>query len=98
MEDPRLDGFELSDFNKSNEIFKELYGKGGIYFFDEIQNISKWEKFIRFLADDKEKIAITGSNASLLSRELGTRLTGRHLRIELFPFSYIIKRNRIFKG
>jgi predicted AAA+ superfamily ATPase len=31
---------------------------------------------------------ITGSNASLLSKELGTRLTGRHLKHELFPFSY----------
>ena len=88
LEDPRLDGFELSDFNKVDEIFKELYGERGIYFFDEIQNIPKWEKFIRSLTDNKEKIVITGSNASLLSRELGTKLTGRHLRIELFPFSY----------
>jgi len=88
LEDPRLEGFELSDFNKSDEVFKELYGPNGVYFFDEIQNILKWEKFIRYLTDNKKKIIITGSNASLLSRELGTRLTGRHLRIELFPFSY----------
>lgn len=88
LEDPRLEGFELTDFDKSDEIFKEAYGEGGTYFFDEIQNVNKWELFIRFLADKKSKIAITGSNASLLSRELGTRLTGRHLSCELFPFSY----------
>ena len=88
LEDPRLEGFELVDFNKADEIFHELYGDGGVYFFDEIQNIEKWEKFIRFLADRKNKIVITGSNASLLSRELGTRLTGRHINYELFPFSY----------
>jgi len=88
LEDPRLDGFELSDFNKADEIFLELYGSGGIYFFDEIQTIDKWEKYIRFLADKKSKILITGSNASLLSKELGTKLTGRHISYELFPFSY----------
>ena len=88
LEDPRLEGFELSDFNKVETVMQELYGKGGVYFFDEIQNIAKWEKFIRYLIDKKEKIVITGSNASLLSRELGTKLTGRHLQIELFPFSF----------
>lgn len=88
LEDPRLEGFSLSDFNKVEEIMKEIYGESGIYFFDEIQNIDKWEKFIRYLIDKKEKIVITGSNASLLSRELGTKLTGRHLQIEMFPFSF----------
>ncbi len=89
LEDPRLEGFGLKDFNKADEIFQELYGTGGTYFFDEIQNIEKWEKHIRFLVDQKNKIMITGSNASLLSRELGTRLTGRHINSELFPFSYL---------
>lgn len=88
FEDPRLEGFELSDFNRLESLMKELYGDGGIYFFDEIHNIEKWEKFIRYLVDKKEKIVITGSNASILSRELGTKLTGRHLQIEMFPFSF----------
>jgi len=88
FEDPRLEGFELLDFNKAETIMKELYGDKGIYFFDEIQNVDKWEKFIRYLIDKKEKIIITGSNASLLSKELGTKLTGRHLQIEMFPFSF----------
>lgn len=88
LEDPRLEGFELSDFNKTETIMKELYGEKGIYFFDEIQNIKGWERFIRYLIDKKEKVVITGSNASLLSRELGTKLTGRHLQLEMFPFSF----------
>jgi len=88
LEDPRLEGFSLSDFNKIEAIMEEMYGKGGIYFFDEIQNIPQWEKYIRYLVDKKEKVVITGSNADLLSRELGTRLTGRNLRYELFPFSF----------
>ena len=88
LEDPRLEGFDLSDFNKIETIMKETYGQKGVYFFDEIQNIDKWEKFIRYLIDKKEKVIITGSNASLLSRELGTKLTGRYLQVELFPFSF----------
>ena len=75
LEDPRLDGFDLSDFNRTEEVIKEIYGEGGVYFFDEIQIIGKWEKFIRYLTYKKEKVVITGSNASLLSVELGTKLT-----------------------
>ena len=88
LEDPRLEGFELSDFNKVEILMNELYEGSGVYFFDEIQNVAKWEKFVRYLIDKKEKVVITGSNASLLSRELGTKLTGRHLQIEMFPFSF----------
>ena len=88
LEDPRLGEFDLNDFNKIEAIMEELYGKGGTYFFDEIQNISQWERYIRYLVDKKEKVVLTGSNAALLSKELGTRLTGRHLNYELFPFSF----------
>ena len=88
LSDPRLQGFEFKQFMWIDKIFKELFGKGGTYFFDEIQDIPEWEKYIRFLVDNKNKVALTGSNASMLSRELGTKLTGRHLTTELFPFSY----------
>jgi predicted AAA+ superfamily ATPase len=76
------------DFNKVELLMKEMYGKTGVYFFDEIQNVDKWEKFIRYLIDKKERIVLTGSNASLLSKEWGTKLTGRHLQAEMFPFSF----------
>ena len=88
IEDPRLGGFQLSDLNKVELIMEELYGKGGTYFFDEIQNVPQWERFIRYLVDKKEKVVLTGSNASLLSKVLGARLTGRYTRYELFPFSF----------
>ncbi len=89
LEDPRLGGFDFSDFNKVESIMKELYGEGGVYFFDEIQNVPEWERFVRYLVDKKERVVLTGSNASILSKELGTKLTGRHLSIELFPFSFL---------
>src|SRR3989344_3452722 len=89
LEDTRLEDFKLDDFNRVDQIFQELYSPNGTYFFDEIQNIEKWEKFIRFLVDRKKEVVITGSNASLLSKELGTKLTGRHINYELFPFSYL---------
>jgi predicted AAA+ superfamily ATPase len=85
FEDTRIFGFEVSDFPKLAEII----GNDTLtYIFDEIQNVEGWELFIRNLHDQGKKIIITGSNASLLSRELGTKLTGRHINHELFPFSY----------
>lgn len=85
FEDSRLAGFDLSDFERLEEIFKKVYGKTDYYFFDEIQLVDRWEFYIRRLLDQNKYIFITGSNASLLSRELGTKLTGRNLRYELFP-------------
>lgn len=59
-----------------------------VLFFDEIQIIEGWELYIRQKLDQQYQVIITGSNASLLSVELGTKLTGRHITKELFPFSY----------
>lgn len=88
FDDPRLINFEVTDFQRLDDVFLEEYGNSRYYFFDEIQNVQKWELFVRMLLDKKRHVVITGSNASLLSKELGTRLTGRHLRYELFPFSF----------
>ena len=88
FEDSRLIGFEPADFEKLNQIMAEEYGSSKFYIFDEIQNIKGWEVFVRSMLDKGNQFFITGSNASLLSRELGTRLTGRHINIELFPFSF----------
>ncbi len=85
FEDSRIYGFEVRDFQKLDAV---MPAASEAYFFDEIQNVESWELYIRQLHDRGVKIFITGSNASLLSRELGTRLTGRHLRHEVFPFSY----------
>ena len=86
FDDPRLSDFELSDFQLLDEIIENK--KYEILFFDEIQVIGKWELYIRQKLDEGFRVAVTGSNASLLSRELGTKLTGRHISKELFPFSY----------
>ncbi len=86
FEDPRVHDFDISDFQKLDEVIGPFVK---VYFFDEIQNVKSWEIYIRQLHDLGKKVYVTGSNASLLSKELGTRLTGRHLRHELFPFSYL---------
>jgi uncharacterized protein len=85
FEDPRIYDFKTSDFSKLSEVFGDDVSA---FFFDEIQNVENWEIFIRNLHDKQNKICITGSNAQMLSKELGTRLTGRYLQLELFPFSY----------
>jgi uncharacterized protein len=87
FEDTRLEGFDLVDFQKLEQI--AVSEKATYYVFDEIQNIESWEKYVRSAHDKGFHIFITGSNASMLSRELGTRLTGRHIQTELFPFNYL---------
>ena len=86
FEDPRIINFDIKDFSRLDEIIPT---DTEAYFFDEIQNVPQWEIYIRQLHDFEKKVYITGSNASLLSRDLGTRLTGRYLATELFPFSYL---------
>jgi len=86
FEDPRLYEFEINDFVKLDEVIRENQNK--VLLFDEIQIIDQWERYVRQKLDEGYKLVITGSNASLLSRELGTKLTGRHITKELFPFSF----------
>ena len=88
FDDERLVRFSVDDFQKLHEIFIELFGEQHSFYFDEIQNVEGWERFVRRLVDAGEKVFIAGSNASMLSRELGTHLTGRFVRHELFPFSF----------
>ena len=86
FEDPRLFNFELSDFEILDTIIED--SKSEILFLDEIQVVNGWELYIRQKLDEGFRIVVTGSNASMLSRELGSKLTGRHISKELFPFSY----------
>jgi len=86
FEDPRLFNFEISDFEILDGIIEN--SKSGTLFFDEIQVIDGWELYVRQKLDEGFRVVVTGSNASMLSRELGTKLTGRHISKELFPFSY----------
>jgi len=88
FEDERLLDFKAQDFEMLNEVLVETYGKTKTYFFDEIQNIEKFETFVRRLQDEGKKVIITGSNAELLSKEFGTRLTGRYKAVEIYPFSF----------
>ncbi len=97
FEDPRLSAFEVNDFFKLEKIFRKK-GKSEMFFFDEIQNVEGWEKYVRVLQDSKQKVIVTGSNAKILSKELGTSLTGRQISYEVYPFSYIEYLNHFDKN
>ena len=88
FDDERLYGFKASDFQTLMEVSHEIFKKTKNLFFDEIQNISGWELYANRMLRAGNKLFITGSNANLLSRELGSHLTGRHTDLELFPFSF----------
>ncbi|MEI7727182.1 MAG: ATP-binding protein [Bacteroidota bacterium] len=83
---PKLYNFELSDFEILDLIISEKGSRR--LFFDELQVVDGWELYVRQKLDEGYQVFVTGSNASLLSHELGTRLTGRHITKELFPFSF----------
>jgi len=86
FDDIRLTNFDSQDLILLGSIIKD--GKYKTLFLDEPQIVEKWELFVKLKLQEGVKVFVTGSNASLLSRELGTRLTGRHITKELFPFSY----------
>ncbi len=88
FEDERLLNLKGEDLNQLFEVLVELFGEKKVFFLDEIQNVSNWEVFVRRMISKKYKFYITGSNASLLSQELATRLTGRSVVTEMYPFSF----------
>lgn len=86
FESPQLYEFSMNDFSRLDRVITQ---KGAdTLFLDELQLIEGWEMYVRQKLDEGLKVIITGSNASLLSKELGTKLTGRHITQELFPFSF----------
>lgn len=86
FDDLRTSTFEFDDFRILDKII--LDDKSEAVVLDEVQDVSGWELFVNSLLNRGKLVLVTGSNAKMLSRELGTKLTGRHLDMEVFPFSY----------
>jgi hypothetical protein len=79
---------EKAVFEEILTLHLEMYGKEPVLFFDEVQNIPGWEKFINRMYEQGTKVFVTGSNAKLLSSEISGSLTGRNRMLRLFPFSF----------
>lgn len=88
FDDERFVNFKVNDFQILYELSIEIFGDKKYLYFDEIQNIVGWERFVRRLSESGENIFVTGSNATMLSKELGTHLTGRYISYNLYPFSF----------
>ena len=86
FDDERL--LDVRDYDQLIASVNEVYGHPQHLLLDEIQNLPKWELFVNRLQRQGFRLILTGSNAHLLSGELSTHLTGRHLPIVLFPFSF----------
>jgi uncharacterized protein len=78
----KVDGDEIL------KALKSVYGAFDFIFFDEIQNLEKWEVLLNRLHRLGINIVVTGSNAKLLSQEFASSLTGRNIQITLLPFSF----------
>lgn len=79
---------EVTDYNEIIKNVLFVYGKTKYLLLDEVQNIPNWELLVNRLHREGYNLLVTGSNSKLLSKELATHLTGRHLPIELFPFCF----------
>lgn len=91
FDDERLVNFTVENFNDLWQWFLQNCEKNNKYYFflDEVQAVPYWEKWVKRLYEqEKVKVFVTGSNASLLSSEISTLLTGRNYTLELFPFSF----------
>ena len=78
----------VKDYNELISAVNSVYENPKILFFDEIQNLPRWELFVNRLQRQGYTLVVTGSNSHLLSKELATHLTGRHSQIIVFPFSF----------
>lgn len=88
FDDETLPGEEKLDLDELLSELKQAYGETKYILFDEIQNLPKWELFVNRLHREGYNLVLTGSNARLLSKELATALTGRHIPIEILPFDF----------
>jgi len=86
FDDERL--VKVTDLDEVITVLDSLYEKPGSIVLDEVQNIGDWELFVNRLQRQGYNLIITGSNSRLLSGELATHLTGRHIPITLLPFSF----------
>lgn len=88
FDDERFEGLTSKDLNDILEVLYKIYGDFKLLFLDEVQNVAGWHLFVNRILRQGIRVVLTGSNAKLLSGELATHLTGRHDKIELFPFSF----------
>lgn len=86
LESAALSGLDLNDARRIDRVIESAGAK--TLYFDEVQQLKGWERYVRTKLDEGYEIIVTGSNASVLGKELGTKLTGRHIDCELFPFDY----------
>jgi hypothetical protein len=93
FEDDRLYPLKLEDMDTMIEsyfdLFPDLRDDKVYFFFDEIQEVPNWEKFIRRVYDQFNcRVFITGSSSKFLSKEIATGLRGRTVPFEVFPLSF----------
>ncbi|WFN36416.1 ATP-binding protein [Methanomicrobium antiquum] len=93
FEDLRLSNAQNDDLlSLIFTVYREnINPEGEVYLFlDEVQNVSGWEKWVYTLHElNKAKIYVTGSSSKMLSGEIATALSGRHLCIEIYPLTFL---------
>lgn len=93
FEDPRFDSeLDAAFLERIYQAYlAEMCPKNKpVIFLDEVQKVSGWEKWVRMMHElNKARVVVTGSNVDLLSGELASVLTGRHLDLKVMPLSFV---------
>ena len=92
FEDERIDLIQ-EDLDLILHAYRELYPERDLretyFFFDEVQNVNGWERFVRRIYDTiTKRIFITGSNSKLPGDEIATSLRGRTLKYKVYPLTF----------
>ncbi|MBQ7190013.1 MAG: ATP-binding protein [Kiritimatiellae bacterium] len=98
FDDEPLHDVQPEDLNDLLEAVYVVYGPVKHLFMDEIQDVPAWQLFVNRLLRQGMHIVITGSNSRLLTDERATHLTGRHIPVELTPFTFAEYRRYLGRG
>jgi predicted AAA+ superfamily ATPase len=93
FEDERLADMTFRDLHWISDEYYAMYPEARYdkvcFFFDEIQLVQRWEKYVRRLMDSENvQIYVSGSSAKMLSREIASSLRGRSVEAIIYPYSY----------
>ncbi|MDP2766647.1 MAG: ATP-binding protein [Candidatus Methanoperedens sp.] len=91
FEDRRFKDFSVNILDEILDTYLEFIKPASTpyVFVDEVQLIDRWERWARTMNElQKAKLIVSGSTSQIISKELASTLTGRHLDLKVFPLSF----------
>lgn len=87
------ESFDFAEIKTARDLIAHVNaaaarGRDRLVVVDEVQQIREWERAVASLnGEPRTRVVISGSNTSLFSGELATRIAGRYLTLQVFPLT-----------